>query len=114
MSVTGLLTIHLKDLCHWEGRIIKKMLDLHRGAELSELVVEEGGAVVGNIGSPDILLRSTEITHEVIYVGGWHNVHKPADCDGRYFDQKKERKLLSVKSKRREESSAMVFRGPGW
>ena len=57
------VTIHLKDLCHWEGRTIEQIINLHRGAELSELVVEEGGAVVGNIASPDIVLRSTEITH---------------------------------------------------
>ena len=79
VSVTDPVTIHLKDLCHWEGRIIEPMLHLHHGAELSELVVEEGGAVVGNIASPDILLRSTEITHEVISVCGWHIVHEPAD-----------------------------------
>ena len=90
------------------------MLDLHRGAKLSELIVEEGGAVVGNISSPEILLHNTEITHKVISIGGWHSVHEPADCDGQYFDQKKERKLLSGKSKRWEASSAIVFRGPGW
>ena len=55
------------------------MLDLHCGAEFSELVVEEGGAVVGNIASPDILVRITEITHEVISVCGWHIVHEPDD-----------------------------------
>ena len=55
------------------------MLDLHCGAEFSELVVEEGGAVVGNISSPDILVRITEITHEVISVCGWNIVHEPAD-----------------------------------
>ena len=73
------------------------MLDLHRGKEFLEMVVEEGGAVVGNVASPDILLRSTEITNEVISVGGWHSVHKPADCDGQFFDRKKKRKLLSSK-----------------
>ena len=112
--MTDPVTIHLKNLCHWEGRIIKPMLDLHRVAEFSELFVEEGVAVVGNIVSPDILLRCTEITHEVISVGGWHSVHKTADCDGRYFNQKKERKLFSGKSKRQEASSAIVLRGPGW
>ena len=70
VSVTDPATIHLKDIYHWEGRIIDPMLDLHRDAEFLELVVEEGSAVVGNIASPDILLRSTEITHEVISVGG--------------------------------------------
>ena len=90
------------------------MLNLYPGAEFSELVVEEGGAVVRDITSPDILLCSTEITYEVIYVGGWHSVHKPDDCDGWYFDQKKERRLVSGKSKRREASSAIVLRGPGW
>ena len=82
------------------------MLNMHRGAEFSESFVEEGGAVVGNIASPEILLRSTEITHEVISIGGWHSVHEPADCKGRYFDQKKERKLSSGKSKRKEASSS--------
>ena len=70
--------------------------------------------VVGNIASPEILLRSTEITHEVISIGRQHSVHEPADCDGRYFDLKKERKLLSGKSKRQEASSIMVFRRSGW
>ena len=114
VSVTDPMTIHLKDICDWEGRIIERILDLQGGKEFSELVVEEGGAVVGNIASPDILLRSTEITHEVISVGRWHSVHEPADCDGRYFYQKKERRLLSGKSKRQEASSAIVFRVPGW
>ena len=62
------------------------MLDLYCGAELSELVVEEGGAVVSNVASPDILLCSTEITHEVISKGRRHSVHKPADFNGRYFE----------------------------
>ena len=75
VSLTEPVTIHLKDLCHWEGRIIEPMFDLHRGAEFSEFSVKEGGAVVGNISSPDILLCSTEITHEVISIGGWHSVH---------------------------------------
>ena len=114
VSVTDPVTIHLKDLCHWEVRIIEPMLDLHRGAELSKLVVQEGGVVVGNVTSPDILLRSTEITHEVIYKGRQHSVHESADSDGRYFDRKKDRRLLSGKSKRREASSAIVLRGPGW
>ena len=113
MSVTDLVTIHLKDIYHWEGRIIKPMLDLNRGTEFSEFFIKEGGAVVDNIASPDILLRSTYITHKVIYIGGRHRFHKPADCDGRYLDRKKQRKLLSGKSKRREASSTMVVRGPG-
>ena len=86
VSMTDPVTIHLKDLCHWEGRIIEPMLDLHCGAEFSKLVVEEGGAVVSNIASPDIFLCSMEITHEVISTGGCHSVHKPADCDRQYFD----------------------------
>ena len=114
MSVMDPMNLHLKDICHWEGRIIEPMLNLHRGTEFSELFVLEGGAVVGNVASPDILLRSTEVTHELIYVGGWHSVHEPADCDGRYFDRKKEMRLLPDKSKRREASSTIVFRVPGW
>ena len=90
------------------------MLNLYPGAEFSELVVEEGGAVVRDITSPDILLCSTEITYEVISKRGQHSVYEPADCDGRYFDRKKERKLFSGKSKRQEASSAIVLRGPGW
>ena len=114
VSVTDPVTIHLKDICHWEGRIIEPMIDIHRGVEFLELVAEEGDAVVGNIAISDILLPSTEITHEVISVGRWHSVHEPADCNGRYFDQKKERRLLPGKSKRQEASSAIVFRVPGW
>ena len=33
VSVTDPVAIHLKDLCHWEGRIINPMLNLKRGAE---------------------------------------------------------------------------------
>ena len=97
VSVTDPVTIQLKDICHWEGRIIKPMLDLHRGAEFSELAVEEGGTVVRNFASLDILLRSTEITYELISIGGRNSVHEPADCDRWYFDQNKERRLLSDK-----------------
>ena len=32
VSVTDPLAVHLKDICHWEGRIIDPMLDLQRGA----------------------------------------------------------------------------------
>ena len=62
------------------------MLHLHHGTELSELMVQEGGAVVGNIASPYILLFSTDITYEVISKGWRHSFHKSADCDRRYFD----------------------------
>ena len=73
------------------------------------IVLEEGGAVVGNVANPEMLLHSMEITHEVISIGGWNSVHEPADCDGQNFDRKKERKLLSGKSKRQEASSTMVL-----
>ena len=32
VSVTDPVTVHLKDLYHWEGRIIKPTIDLHCGA----------------------------------------------------------------------------------
>ena len=57
---------------------------------------------VSHVAGPDILLHSMGTTHEVIPEGGWHCVHKLADWDGQYLDQKKERKLLSGKSKLRE------------
>ena len=41
VSVTDLVAVHLKDLYHCKGRIIKPMLDLQRGAELSKLIIEE-------------------------------------------------------------------------
>ena len=42
------------------------MIDLQCGAELSKLVVEENSAGVSHFSGPEILLPSTEITHEVI------------------------------------------------
>ena len=78
------------------------MLDLKSGAEISKLIVEERSVGVSHIASPDILLCITDITHEVIYEGGWHYFHEPADWDGQYFDRKKEMNLLSGKSKRWE------------
>ena len=97
MYVMDLVNLHLKDICHWEGRIIELMLNMHRGTEFLELFVQQVGAVVGNIASSDILLCSMEITHEVISIGRWHSVYKPTDCNRRYLDRKKERNLLSGK-----------------
>ena len=79
MFVTDPVAVHLKDICHWEGRIINPMLDLQRGAELSKLVVEEIPAGVGHIYGPYIFMRSTDTTHGVIPEGRWHCVHKPDD-----------------------------------
>ena len=45
------------------------MLNLQRGAEFSKLIVEESHVSVRHVADPDILLRSTEITHEVIPEG---------------------------------------------
>ena len=42
------------------------MLDLQRGAELSKLVIEERSTGVSHVSSPEISLRSTDITHEII------------------------------------------------
>ena len=56
VSMTYPIALHLKDICHWDSRIIKPMLDLQRGAELSKLVLEELIAVVSRIAGPDILL----------------------------------------------------------
>ena len=79
MPTTDPVAVHLKDLCHWESRIINPMLNLHRGIEFSKLVAKERRAGVSNVVSPDILLRSTEIIHEVIPEGGWRSAHGPAD-----------------------------------
>ena len=79
MSMTDPVNLYQKDLCHWEVRIIQIILDLYRGTEISEVIVEESPAVFRNVARMDILLRSMEITHKVISVGGWHSVHKPAD-----------------------------------
>ena len=79
MYLTDLLAVHLRDICYWEGMIIKTMLDLQCGAEFSKFIIEEIRSGVRHVAIPDILLRSTEIIHEVIPEGGWHCVHKPAD-----------------------------------
>ena len=77
--VADLVAVHLKDICHWEGRIIEPIIDLQCGAEFSKLVVEESRAGVSHISGPDIFLCSMEITHEVITEGGWHCVYELAD-----------------------------------
>ena len=59
VSVTYLVAVHLRDLCHWEGSIINPMLDLKHGAEFSKVVVEEIRAGFDHIAGPDIFLRST-------------------------------------------------------
>ena len=59
VSVTVPLAIHLKYLCHWEGRIIKPMLVLQRGVEFSKVVVEESHVCVSHVAGPDIFLHST-------------------------------------------------------
>ena len=87
MYATDPVAVHLKDICHWEVRIIKPMLNLQRGAEFSKLIVEESRAGVSHVAGPDILLRSTEITHEVIPEGGWHCIHETYDWDRQYLDQ---------------------------
>ena len=79
VSVTDQVAIYLKYIFHWGVRIIKPMLYMQRGAELSKLVLEECSAGVSHVASPDISLRSTEITHEIISEGGWQCVHEPAD-----------------------------------
>ena len=66
VSVTDPVAVHQNYICHWEGRIIDPILDPKRGAEFSELVVEESCESVGHISGPGTFMRSTEITHEVI------------------------------------------------
>ena len=99
MSVTDLVAVNLKDICHWEVRIINPMLDLQRGTELSKLIVEECSAGVSHVASPDISLHITEITHGMISEGGWHCVHEPSDWHGQYLERKKERNLFPGNSK---------------
>ena len=65
------------------------MLDLQRGAKLSKLVVEESHVGVRHVSGLDVLLRSTDITHEVIPEVRWHCVHEPAGWDGQYLERKK-------------------------
>ena len=112
VSVTDSIYVHLKYLCQWEGRIIKPMLDMQRGAELYKLIVEERSVGVSHIAIHISSPRETR--HETISEGGWHFVHKPADWDGQYLDRKKESKLLSGNSKQRESSSANVLKRSGW
>ena len=46
------------------------MLDMQRVAELFKLIVEEHSAGAIQVASLDIFLRSTKITHEIIYECG--------------------------------------------
>ena len=114
MSVRDLVAVHLKDICHWEGMNIKPMIDLQCVAELSKNITEECSAGVSHVSSPDISLRSTDITDDMIYEVRWHCVHGTSDWYGQYLDRDKEMNLLSGKSKLQEASSAIVFKRPGW
>ena len=61
------------------------------GAEGGPLGVEGDGQAVGDVASMHGCLRSTEITKERTYLGGWHMVQKPGYCGG-YLEQNISRK----------------------
>ena len=75
-------SIHLKDLDHWEGRVIHEVVDSDVGAEGAPDVVLLDGPLVGDMATSDGFLRNIEITEETMSEGGWHAFQEPGDCWG--------------------------------
>ena len=90
------------------------MVDLEVGAEGYPLLVEVDGARVGNMTPSDCCPRRAEITDEITSFGGRQSVQEEGDCWGLYLREKVERKDGLDKWNKRDASSAMVLRAPGW
>ena len=112
--MTNPVSIHLKELDGWCVRVLKPVVHLEVGAEGCPLFVEVLCARIGNVTPSDRCPRSAEITDEVTSLGGRQVVQEEGDCMGLYFREKKERKDGLVSWNKREASSAMVLRWPGW
>ena len=114
VSVTNPVSIHLKEFDGCCVRVLKPVVHLEVGAEGCPLLVEVAGVRIGNATPFDRCPRSAEITDEVTSLGGRQVVQEEGDCSGLYFREKKERKDGLVSWNKREASSAMVLRWPGW
>ena len=112
--MTNPVSIHLKEFDGWRVRVLKLVVHLEVGAEGCPLLVEVCCARIGNVTPSDRCPRSAEITDEVTSLGGRQVFQEEGDYSGLYFREKKERKDGLVSWNRREASSAMVLRWPGW
>ena len=112
--MTNPVSIHLKEFDGWRVRVLKLVVHLEVGAEGCPLLVEVCCARIGNVTPSDRCPRSAEITDEVTSFGGRQVVQEEGDCTGLYFREKRERKEGLVSWNKREASSAMVLRWPGW
>ena len=82
ISVTRPDAVHLKDLDHWDGRVIQEVVEAQVGGiRLPEAVLCDG-PLVGHIATADGLLRNTEITEETSSEGGWHAFQELGNCWG--------------------------------
>ena len=114
VSVTNPVSIHLKELDGWCVRLLKPVVHMEVGAEGCPLLAEVAGVRIGKVIPSDLCPRSAEITDEVTSFGGRQVAQEEGDCIGLYLREKKERKEGLVRWNRREASSAMVLRWPGW
>ena len=108
------MSIYLKDLNHWKGRTNYEMIDLQLNAEALALVIQGNGALIRDVATAHVCLRKAEITYKTISVGGRHSFQEPGDCRGEYREGEKGRNIELHKSKKRDASSTIVFRIPGW
>ena len=112
--MTNPVSIHLKELDGWCVRFLKPVVHLEVGVEGCLLFVEVAFARIVNVTPSDHCPRSSEITDEVTSLGGRQAVQEEGDCSGLYFREKKEGKDGLVSWNKREASSAMMLRWPGW
>ena len=114
VSVTNPVSIHLKEFDGRCVRFLKPVVHLEVGAEGCPLLVESVGTRVGNVTPSDGCRCSAEITDEVTSLGGRQVVQEEGDCSGLYLRVNKERRDGLVRLNKRDASSAMVLRWPGW
>ena len=111
--MTHPVSIHLKDFDGRERIVLQAVVELEVGTEGGPLVVDGAGTGGRYVTSANCCLRRAEITEERTSVGGWQSVQEHGDCNGVYFQLKKDMKELGHNAKRREASSVMVISTPG-
>ena len=77
------------------------MVERQVSAEVSPLVLEGEVLDVGDVIDALVIFYSAEITEERTYVGSWHTVQEPGDCE-EYLEQKSSRKELVDNSNQKE------------
>lgn len=76
---------HLKEFDGRRVKVSKFVVHMEVGAEGCPMLLEVGGARVGNVTPSDRCLRSAEITDEITSFGGRQVVQEEGDCSGLYF-----------------------------